>query len=456
MSVIAPLILNFTALVTGVLAGIFIYRQKMSYFTNARVYMAGACFMFSGLVGAAILSKFLSQFVVELERVVVTLALLSSFLIFLLALHITRYPQAKHLRALFSLARERRDYKFFVYSAYIWLGVVLTWLPHFVGEIEQFVVETHPAPVVVGYAEWFALYLMTLIICSWVYPCFELLLFAHKATNKLVKRSSQIFAISSIGISGGSMVFNVVLNLLGIYTSGISSLLTAFFFTLVAYAFKESTVLSAYFDVFSRRLGVTHEQIIGEKFLLEFDPRTDYQRAVQEFILEAIANEETTAVFTSRESAVHRVLENEKGILWFFFSPTVSAPLKASEMQTFVPTDDFSILLNVIHKILKENNTQKPVCFVFDNISNMIMSSDFGRTYHFLNYVLNMFTSDNATALFLLNAKAHDEKVLSSVRSLFINQLAYKKSSLHVVKKSFRKIEMVVPLDEESKIEQSL
>ncbi len=456
LSVIAPLALNFAALVTGVLAGIFIYRQKMSYFTKARVYMAGACFMFSGLVGAAIASKFLPQFAVELERVVVTLALLSSFLVFLLALHITRYPQAKHLRKLFFLAKEKRDYKFFIYSAYIWLGIFLTWIPQFVGGIRQFVVETYPAPVVVGYAEWFALYLMILVVCSWAYPCLELLLFARKTTNKLVKRSSQIFAISSIGVSGGSMVFNVALNLLGIYTSGITSLLTAFFFTLVAYAFKESTVLSAYFDVFSRRLGVTHEQIVGEKFLLEFDPRTDYQTVVQDFVLEAIANEETVAVFTSKESAVHRVLENEKRVLWFFFSPTVSAPLKVSETQTFVPPDDFSILLNVVHKVLKENNSRKRVCFVFDNLSTMIMSSDFGRTYHFLSYVLNMFTSDNATALFLLNANAHDEKVLSSVRTLFINQLEYKKSALHVVKKSFREIEMVVPLDEESKIKQRL
>jgi hypothetical protein len=56
------------------------------------------------------------------------------------------------------------------------------------------------------------------------------------------------------------------------------------------------------------------------------------------------------------------------------------------------------------------------------------------KSFIFLRHALDMLSSEKITGLFLLNTSAHDQKTVSVLRSLFHNQLAYRKEGLQAVK----------------------
>lgn len=64
----------------------------------------------------------------------------------------------------------------------------------------------------------------------------------------------------------------------------------------------------------------------------------------------------------------------------------------------------------------------------------IILQVGFEKTYNFVRYALEILSSVNATAIFLFNPSAHDEKIASSFRSLFSNQVAFEKEGLEIVK----------------------
>jgi hypothetical protein len=39
---------------------------------------------------------------------------------------------------------------------------------------------------------------------------------------------------------------------------------------------------------FSRKIGLTHEQLRGRKILLEFDPKANYEKVVQDYVNEVV------------------------------------------------------------------------------------------------------------------------------------------------------------------------
>lgn len=85
------------------------------------------------------------------------------------------------------------------------------------------------------------------------------------------------------------------------------------------------------------------------------------------------------------------------------------------------------------HRLSKEKSDTK-VNLVIDNLSDLILSMGFERTYSFLRYALDMLTSTETTGLFLMNPIAHETKIVSSIRNLFGWQLYYGEEGLRVVK----------------------
>jgi len=51
-----------------------------------------------------------------------------------------------------------------------------------------------------------------------------------------------------------------------------------------------------------------------------------------------------------------------------------------------------------------------------------------------MHHALDLLSSERITSLFLLNTGAHDTEVVSQLRDLFSNQLAYDKNGLEIVK----------------------
>lgn len=71
---------------------------------------------------------------------------------------------------------------------------------------------------------------------------------------------------------------------------------------------------------------------------------------------------------------------------------------------------------------------------IFDNLSELILSFGFEKTYKFIQYSTDLLANHKVTALFLLNPSAHNDEVVSSFRGIFNDQLMYDKKKLRFVK----------------------
>jgi KaiC/GvpD/RAD55 family RecA-like ATPase len=190
-----------------------------------------------------------------------------------------------------------------------------------------------------------------------------------------------------------------------------------------------------YADAFSRRIDMPHPKLLGRKFLLEFDPASDYETVVKDFAREAMASLEPTIVFTSSTSAIYTSLAEQYPIKFFLMLTAISTPESISENEIVLPAKNTALILDSLNKILK-TYTEENVFLVFDNISELIELVGFDKAYKFLLYVVEMLPQTKATAIFLLNKSAHEPQVVSRIRGLFHNLLTYEKDGLKIVKTS--------------------
>ncbi|MFB0501864.1 MAG: MEDS domain-containing protein [Candidatus Bathyarchaeia archaeon] len=189
-------------------------------------------------------------------------------------------------------------------------------------------------------------------------------------------------------------------------------------------------------DAFSKPLGLDHKQLVGRKFLFEFDPTSPYEKGIRDFVTEAIANVETTVIFTPRGNPIHSALSPQRNIRFFLLTQRVSVPtMGASETEMLLPANNLSLMLDALEKALNAS-AQGRVCLIFDSLSELIRSTGLEKAYKFVQYALEMLYSERVTALFLLTSSAHDSKAISTLRSLFKDQIAYGENGIRVVKLS--------------------
>ncbi len=186
-------------------------------------------------------------------------------------------------------------------------------------------------------------------------------------------------------------------------------------------------------DSFSQSIGLNHEVLSGRKVLLEFDPRTSYEEAVESLAEESMANAEPIFVFTSHKSPIHMYLAKQPAIKFFLLSNSTSVPKSASEREVLLPVNNVSLILDAVSKIL-EINEDSNVCFVFDILSELLTSIGTHKAFIFLRYALDMLFPDKTTSLFLLNTSAHKAEVASLIRGSFHNLLTYKQAGIEVIK----------------------
>jgi hypothetical protein len=190
--------------------------------------------------------------------------------------------------------------------------------------------------------------------------------------------------------------------------------------------FKDTTL-------FSKSVGLDHEGLIGRKILLEFDPVSDYEKVVHNLAKETMANVEPIFVFTSKTSSIHSRLAEESAIRFFLSSVSTSIPKSTSENTALLPANNMPLILDAINKVL-ETYADANICFVFDILSETLTSLEPEKTYRFLHHALEMLASEKTTALFLFNPSAHEPQVVSSLKSLFSDQLTYDKNGLEIIK----------------------
>ena len=186
-------------------------------------------------------------------------------------------------------------------------------------------------------------------------------------------------------------------------------------------------------DLFSKSIGLDHGRLVGHKILLEYDPVSDYEKIVDRLAKETMANVEHIFVFTSNISPVHSYLARQPTIKFFLTSISTSVPESISENEVLLPAKSVPLILDALSKVL-ETYANANVCFVFDILSELLATIGRERTFIFLRHALDLLSSEKTTGLFLLNTSAHQAEVVSSLRTLFKNQLVYGKNGLEVVK----------------------
>jgi hypothetical protein len=193
--------------------------------------------------------------------------------------------------------------------------------------------------------------------------------------------------------------------------------------------------LLEYVDAFSKRIGLSHKELIGRKCLLEFDPTSDYETIVEDFAKESMANVEPIYVFTSATSPLHKHLAKHLAIKFFLTSISTSTMQSGSENEVLVPANNIDLIQDSIDNVTQAHSIANK-SIVFDGLSDLLSSLDPERTFTFLRHLLQTSSSQRTTALFLLNTSAHDPKIVSRLRSMFYDQMIYGKGGLQAVKLS--------------------
>ena len=148
---------------------------------------------------------------------------------------------------------------------------------------------------------------------------------------------------------------------------------------------------------FSRAAGFEQSQVSKKVFLYEYDSSTNYEKSVRDYIIEAKMNKEHPVVVTRDKSAVQEKIKDEKNITLTPFQ---------------LPID--------ISSIIQQPNTQ---CLVFDNLTDMILSTSFQEAYNFTRDSITKLSSKGLSALFLLNPDSHEYQKVHGIRNLFNNKL---------------------------------
>jgi len=193
--------------------------------------------------------------------------------------------------------------------------------------------------------------------------------------------------------------------------------------------------LIEHIDSFSLVIGLDHRRLVGRKFLLEFDPSSNYEKVVDRLMKETVANVEPFFVFTSNTSPLHTHLAKQSSVKFFLTSFSTSTPKTSSENEVLLPAKNAPLILEALSKVL-ETHVDANVCFVFDILSELLTTVGRERTFTFLRHASDMLSSKKTTSLFLFNTSAHEPQVVSRLRNLFNNQLAYDKNGLEIVKTS--------------------
>ncbi len=184
-------------------------------------------------------------------------------------------------------------------------------------------------------------------------------------------------------------------------------------------------------DAFSKSFGITPQLMIGKTILLEVDPKSDYQNALLNFASEARNSGKALLVITGMNSTLHTAISETDNTKFLLTSLKTSRIQQVNEKEAVLPAADLSVLLNAIERIQKAQEG-KTTCLLLDNLSDIILTCGFEKSYRFTRLLLETISSSTTTALFVFNPEAHDPTISSSIRGLFQIHLAYTKQGPEV------------------------
>jgi hypothetical protein len=176
--------------------------------------------------------------------------------------------------------------------------------------------------------------------------------------------------------------------------------------------------LSESMDTLSRTVGLSHQEIAGKKLLFEFDPQSDHDQILKSILAEAASNFERTVVFTRKGRPVYSLAQRQPAAKIFVLTSRVSYPKVENENLVLLPSYDTSLTLDAMNKTI-EAYAGSFFTIIFDSITHFVFTLGPERTYSLVRQALELMISDKITAIFLMNSKAHDQKIMSTFENMF-------------------------------------
>ena len=162
---------------------------------------------------------------------------------------------------------------------------------------------------------------------------------------------------------------------------------------------------------FSRRLNIGFEEVVGRKILFEFDPATDYEAVVEDFAKEA------------GENGLHVVVLNFSDLALFKNRSFEVVDMRGSGQTLPALT------------ALLDQDPRNPLGLIVFTLTDLLLTRGFDHTYGFVRDMVSMLNRPWITALFLLAPKAHEEREIIGLRTLFKTQMRYEDGAVSLMKR---------------------
>jgi hypothetical protein len=434
-----PLVHIITLEITA-LSAYYIYRQKITAYQYTKGLLLAVHLLFMGVVVFEFLrTAFLSiAFITTYTVGGTSLILADVVLLTLLAVTVYLVPSGIGNKNILKLLRERKLHAalFVAYAAFIayaggYLFVVTPFTSKFVPSV------TGASVPITVFTQYYLVLLLVILAVFIMYPSSLLFLAARKVKDRDVGRVLNILPLVWSGIGVDLLFFNGYLLSSNVDATPFGYLIASVAFGVSALVFRRASLLTAFFEPvrptgkltaefpFTDRLGVPATFLQGRTLLLEADPSVPYEQVVTDFVRQSISNNHTVYVFTAKGSPVFNALQKTSGARFYILSAKVTYPKPEENepSQILIPANDQAVMLDLIDKTLIAAQAPAQVAVVFDSISDMVLSAGFEATYKFVKQVNETIGNGRTAALFLMTLGAHDEKVVSFIRSLFPTQM---------------------------------
>ncbi len=448
-----PLVYTITLLITGTSA-FYVARQATTEYGQLKSLLILVHVFFISIVLLEFVRNFYqTAFFMNIYTVSnTTFVLVDVILLTLVALAIYLRPQGRGLREiLLDLPNHRIHLVLFtLFCGYILTadGMLLAYRPYSVNTL------TNVAGFEVKTTAFEPGYLMVLggvLLVFILYPSAMLLSARRRTEDPGVRRALLGLPIAWTGIGLDMILFEGYLPTppFSIDASAIGYLVAASSFSVTAAVFRRATVLTGFFGplqigpeeqhemavrLIGEGAGLDLSRVMGRTVLLEVDPSSTFEHVLRGLALQSAAEGYVVFAFVSRGSPTFLSLADLQSVRFYIFSDRISYPRpgpRANEMM--VPRNDHPVLLSVLDKTLSAN-PQLRIVVVFDNITDLILSSNFEQSYKFLKQAIQMADAWKVTALFTVVPSTHTDSEVNLIRSLFSNQVQLDPEGVHVSK----------------------
>jgi len=443
-----PLVHIITLEVTA-LSALYVYRQKITAYKYTKGLLVAVHVLFIGVV----LFEFLRTALLSVDFIGTytlggTLLVLGDVLLLtLLAVAVFLVPSGIGTKNVLRLMWEHKIHVvlFAAYAAFIgYIGAYLVvTTPFTVDEVASITGALIP---ITKFDNTFLPLLLATLAIFILYPSSLLVLASRKVKDADVRRVLRILPIAWSGIGLDLLIFNGYLLSAGIDATPFGYLIASVAFGATAVVFRRASLLTSFFEPvkqtgpvsegtpFTDRLGLPDDFLKERSFLLEINPSVPYEQVVADFAKQCLSKKMMVYVFSAKGNPVYNSLSKISGLRFYILSSKVSYPKPDDQpYQILIPNNDQAVLLDVIDKTV-EVGSEGDAAIIFDSISDTIISSGFESAYKFLKQVNETLGGGRTTSLFLMTLGAHDEKVVSFVKSLIPNQLVDDSSGLRVTR----------------------